>query len=380
MRPVCADRSPLANHSGGGTMKRISRFLALCLVMLFLPACGTEQEPASTVTSFPQANFNNNYWFSGDFWAFDDTLFYLQDGFYNMGAYWSINGNNRKLFEESDFLSDSTKETTIGDIFPFGNYLYFVLYTDQQDAFYRYDLSENTYTEVCEVPFLYRWVVVDDYFIYREHPSGNDEKRSPLCIYNMTDGSTTEACPDVEEFGIVNGELRYITNTDAYELYRYDYRENRATILGTFYCEFDAAYDLFNFTPGGIVMLNWSKEYRNSMAVYSIASNSTVVYTMPKGINQLVACDQYAYAVVYDTQKNSSAAVAAGENGIYRINLTDGSYEVVERNASEDTEIHVTSDDRIYIIQRKTGFLYRSRRHVYKFDYKTGSKKKLTVI
>lgn len=361
-------------------MKSISQFLVLCLLVLLLPACGTQQEPASAVTSFPLANFNNNYGFSGDFWAFDDTLFYLQDGFYNMGVYWSVNGNNRKLFEESDFLSDSIKETTIGDIFPFDSCLYFVLYTDRQDALYRYDLSDNTYNAVCEVPSLYRWVVVNDYFIYREHPSSNDEKRSPLCIYNMTDGSTTEVCPDVEEFGIVDGELRYITYTEAYELYRYNYLEDRAASLGTFYCELDDAYDIFNFTPSGVVMLNWSNECRNTMAVYSISSNSTAVYTMPKGIDQLVACDQYAYAVVYDTQKNSSEAVAARENGIYRINLADGSYEIIERNADDDTEIHVASDDRIYIIQRKTGFLFRSRRHVYKFDYKTRSKKKLTVI
>lgn len=35
---------------------------------------------------------------------------------------------------------------------------------------------------------------------------------------------------------------------------------------------------------------------------------STAVYTLPKGIHNMVAYDQYAYAVVYDTQKNSSEA------------------------------------------------------------------------
>ena len=94
----------------------------------------------------------------------------------------------------------------------------------------------------------------------------------------------------------------------------------------------------------------------------------------------MVAYDQYAYAVVYDTQKNSSEAVVAEENGIYRINLTDGSYEVVESNASDDTEIHVISDDCIYIVQRKMNILFQSRRHVYKFDYRTGNKEKLTVM
>ena len=72
-------------------MKRIALLLALCLIIINLTACNTNQEHTTSVTGFPQANFNNNYWFSGDFWAFDDTIFYLQDGFYNMGAYWSAN-------------------------------------------------------------------------------------------------------------------------------------------------------------------------------------------------------------------------------------------------------------------------------------------------
>ena len=77
---------------------------------------------------------------------------------------------------------------------------------------------------------------------------------------------------------------------------------------------------------------------------------------------------------------NEEKAVAAEENGIYRIHLADGSYEVIESNANDDTEIHVVSDDCIYIIQGKLNILHRYRQHVYKFDYRTGNKKKLTVM
>ena len=94
----------------------------------------------------------------------------------------------------------------------------------------------------------------------------------------------------------------------------------------------------------------------------------------------MVAYDQYAYAVIYNTRQDSSEAVAAKENGIYRIHLSDGSYEVIERNANSDTEIHVTSDDCVYIIQGKMNILYQSKRHIYKFDYMSGQKEKLTVI
>lgn len=130
-------------------MKRIALLLTLCLMIINLTACSTNQEPTTSVTSFPQANFNNNYWFSGDFWAFDDTLFYLQDGFYNMGAYWNTNGNKEKLFEESDFSAESS---VIRKIFVCDSYLYFCLASNQVDKLYRYDLKERTYAPVCEPP------------------------------------------------------------------------------------------------------------------------------------------------------------------------------------------------------------------------------------
>lgn len=359
--------------------------LAACFILLitigFISFCtrGSAPHTAAEPVSFPEANFNNNYWFSGDFWAFDDQVFYLQDGFYNMGAYWSINGRNEKIFEESDFASDPANPFYIGDIFVCDRWLYFELRSTQKDMLYRYDLNEGTYAPVCEIPYLYRWVVVDHYFIYREHPTNNPEKHSPLWIYDLQDGTTTQVCSNVEEFGIVDGQLRYITYADIYKLYQYDYLEDTSHTLGAFSCKLDSKYDIFNFTPDSVVMLNWG-EYDRNLVVYTLSSGATATYTLPKGIHNMVAYDQYAYAVVYDTKKNSSEAAAAKENGIYRINLTDGSYECVEYDADDDTEIHVVSDDHVYIIQRKMNGLFQSRRHVYLFDHATGNKEKLTVI
>lgn len=358
-------------------MKRTLIFLFVCFLCLNLSACGSEPASTAAVNSFSEANFNNNYWFSGDFWALDDTIFYLQDGMYNMGAYRSTNGSQKLLFQESDF---SEGNTTIGDIFVCDNFLYFELTEAQGTWLYRYNLEECSYAPVCQAPELYRWAVVDDYFIYREHPANNEDKNSPLWVYNMPEGTATQVCADVEEFGIVDGQLRYITNVDDYELYQYDYAENHSAFLGKFYCEFDDAYDIFNFIPDGVVMLNWTNAYDRNLVVYSTSSDSTAVYTLPKGIHNLVACDQYAYAVIYDTKKNSSTALPAEENGIYRINLSDGSYEVVEHNADDGTEIHVVSDDCIYIVQRKMNLMFQAERHVYKYDHAAGSKEKLTVI
>lgn len=357
-------------------MKRALMILIACFLCLNLAACGEKSEEAAAVR-FPNANFNNNYWFSGDFWAFDDNLFYMQDGFYNMGVYWKDHRDNKKLFEESDFLSDYEKSVWFGDIFVSDRYLYFELCTDQEDWLYRYDLNAGTYAPVCKIPSPHRWVVAGDYFIYVEYSSSYKTTGAPLCIYNLIDGTTTQVCANATEFGIVAGQLRYIVHSDGYELYRYDCAENRSTLLGTFPCEFEgdfSAYDIFNFTPDSVVMLNFSNDEK--LVVYSISSNRTEVYTLPNRIHHMVAYDQYAYAVVYGIPENALTA-AADERGIYRINLSDGSYEIIERNVDDFTDIHVVSDDCIYIDQTKITFLLWFDRDIYRFDYTTKSKKKL---
>ena len=86
----------------------------------------------------------------------------------------------------------------------------------------------------------------------------------------------------------------------------------------------------------------------------------------------MVAYDQYAYLVIYDEPRNQSGCVSAKENGIYRICLADGSYEVIDTSVNSYTEVHVVSDDCIYINQ--------SHRVVYRYDYTTGTKEKIAAL
>ena len=352
-------------------MRRILFWLILVSFCLNLAAC--DFAPALTVSDdgFAEANFNNNYWFNGNFWVLDDQVFYLRDGFYNEGAYWSANGKVEKLFQESDFNSDAWEYNLIGDIFVSDDSLYFEIVTDQKTFLYRYDLKERTYSLVCEIPSLYRWVVVDDYFIYREHPANSSEKHSPLFIYHLKDGTTKQVCSDVEEFGIVNGELRYITLSDRYSLFRYDYAEDASTLIGTFPMNSDRKFSIFNFTSDFIVMYTFTKN-NPDLFVYSCASGTTSVYPLPKGINHVVAYDQYAYLVVYEEPHNQSGVITAKENGIYRICLADGSYEVIISKINSGTEVHVVSDDCCYINQ--------SHRTVYRYDYTSETKEKIATL
>ena len=123
--------------------------------------------------------------------------------------------------------------------------------------------------------------------------------------------------------------------------------------------------------------------YQNWM--YSISEGSVDIYSGygTSGEKKLITLTKgqfFGEIGMIALMPRTATAVAAEENGIYRINLTDGSYEVVESNANDDTEIHVISDDCIYIVQGKMNILFQYRRHVYKFDCRTGNKEKLTVM
>ena len=353
-------------------MKRIGWILIVCFLLSSLSACGivsddgTERSPTFPL---PEANFNNDYWIRPDFWAFDGILFYEKDGFYNMGVYQFANNTHKKLFQESDFPGNAQ----LGETFPCGNALYFDIANEQGCTLYRYDLELGKYTEVCQMSSVYRWAIAGDYLLYRVFPL----KSSALYVYNMVDGTTTQVCDAVIEFGLVGGTLRYITGEEDYALYQYDYAGRQSTCLGTFPCKIGDAYDKFNFTSDGLVMLQRDAENKNLFAVYSIPTNSTTVYTLPRDIQCFVAYDQYAFAIVYDV--HDFFLLSDAKNGIYRIRLSDGSYEIVEKEANNDTEIHASSDDCFYIKQRTDTMLSLTRRHIYQYHCTTGNKEKLTV-
>ena len=125
---------------------------------------------------------------------------------------------------------------------------------------------------------------------------------------------------------------------------------------------------------GEAVVIPNAEDEDDSLVWFYVEAKETDHHKFLSNMSQC-GFDQYAYAVVYGIPENAVTA-AADERGIYRIKLSDGSYEIIERNADSDTEVHVVSDDCIYIVQGKMHLcLYRE--HVYQFDYTTKNKEKL---
>lgn len=357
--------------------KRVFAFVLVCVIALCLFACGKEQP---LPTAFPDGNFNNSYWSGDRFWAYENTLFYLQDGFYNMGIYRSDNGEKVRLLQENDLRQATSTDCWLGGIYPCGSYLYFELGSSDGYVLYRYDLISGTYAPLIELPRTDGWLIVGDFCVYREGLITGEKEQSALYIHNLRTDTRTLVCPDVVEFGIVNGQLRYLTYTVAYALYQYDGASGNSLLLGTFSCDLGSDYDHFNFTSDTVILHNYSWAHQRNLTVYTISSQRTAAYTLPLPIHQLTAYDRYAYAVLFDTTWDSSQAIPGKENGLYRIDLTDGSYEKILSDADDLTEIHVVSDDQVYIIQGSDGFLSLLKRHVYILDIPTGKKEKLAVL
>lgn len=357
-------------------IKRISAFFILMASTLCLFACGKE-EPLPTV--FPDGNFNNSY-YGSRFWAHGDTLFYLKDGFYNMGIYRSDSGEKVRLLRESDLRQATATDCWLGGIYVCGSNLYFELASNDGCILYRYDLVSGTYAPLIALPRTDGWLVVGDWCIYREGLITGEKEQSALYIHDLHTDTRTLICPDVVEFGIVNGQLRYLTHTVVYGLYQYDVATGNSLLLGTFSCGPGSDYDHINFTPDAVILHCCSREQQRNLTVYTVSTQSTAAYTLPLPIHQLTAYDRYAYAVLYNTTWESSQAIPDPENGLYRIDLTDGSYEKILSDGDDQTRLHVVSDDRVYIIQDSSGILSLNARQVYILDIPSGKKEKLATL
>lgn len=331
-------------------MKRFAKcyLIPLMVLILLISGCGasTAEGVQSVLDSggFSTPNFNNDYLVRLDFWAFGDIAFYEQDGFYNMGFWVEVDGTKEKLFEESDFSSDSWY-VSVDDFYVCKDSVYFVVtYYEREGlefshaALCCYDLNTYTYETVLEVPCMFRWVVVEPYLIYSTIYDGCDK----LAVCDLKTGEETVVCEDIAEFGVVENELRYITGNGRYELYRCGISGGTVEKLGEFDCVYDEEYDFFNFTPDAVVMYNYSTTYDEQLVVYYPETDHTAVYRMPLEIQCMVACREYAFVLLCGSSDMGS--------GIYRVKLSDGSYEKVVYS-DNGYSIYAASDSEVYMIR-----------------------------
>lgn len=358
-------------------MKKIATILLVLALSLSLAGC--KNKVTVNEIYFESLNYNNYYNFrcSCNLWINDDIYLYNSDGFYNMRTFAYQNGSRAKLFESNDFIN----ETYGGEIFPINDFAYFATSTDDnKQNFYKFSFTNQSYEKIFTINSYSDWMGTPDYIVYSQY---RDEGSNliDLFVYNIEKDTTSPICNDILSFGIVDNKIRYLTsvNTDTIALFEYDHTNSESKEIGEISLKINDGFPIYNFTNNYTVIAQYDGDDYSKISIHS-SDGLTCEYSFPKPIQQFVAGEDYAYAVCYDTEEYSSIAVQHKDNGIYKINLTDGSYEVIETIANEDTEIHIVSDDEIYITQYELNLIGQCNGHVYKIIVPDKTKTKIFVI
>lgn len=360
-------------------MKNIGCWLLSAVFALILCSCGTKtstQNGAGEGAEFPAPNYNNDYSMAMTFWGWSDTVFYSWDGFYN-GSTSMYSDNRTQLLLSSRWSGfDNHGENYYGDFFVIGDQLYFLTESENKDKahIYRYNLSSQKHEKFLSTAPLHRWIPTENYIAYTKDTDSSTV--FPLYLYNFENGKETLICDTVREFGIVDGKIQYITalEVNALTLHEYDPTTRKTTKLGRFPLLHTDAYIQYNFTPNYTAMIYWISDNATELTVYIMETDTLSTYTTPNPITKFVAGTQYAYAVCYDTEAPNTTT-SDENNGIYKIDLSSGSYEKIDEEANSQTQIHVVSDDEIYILQR--GGLIRTTTDVYYMNVPEKTKQKL---
>ena len=255
-------------------------------------------------------------------------------------------------------------------------HLYFDDWRSDSLTLYDYHLETQKLQKLCQVPKCRFWAVTGDSFVYLVYTSFEEQEQAPLHIRDLVTGEDRQICPAASSFGLVEGELRYVSyreEDDCYDVYRYDESRNISHSIGSFPALLGKNCQ-FQFCPDKIVMARYGTDVLNrdydpqramQMVVYDLPSESVETYSLPADVYQLIAADSYAYAVVYKI-------VGGGDFGIYRIDLENGELHDITPTGELGgvTILWVESDERAYIMQFH-GFSNNAWGSLHRYDADT---------
>ena len=391
--------------------KIISAILALTLLAPALFGCEKNTEPAPWQTAeFESFNYNNveNAWYTNIEYAEENTVFFWDTPsaaifplfFFGGGYITSLNvfdGDKKHIF-----LRDNSraKESLVGDFAIVDSVAYYTANQTLDDGiedgtylerinFYSYDRSEKKSEKIYSVDTycVNSWMVCDDklaYTTFEETPYIEDEDYTyELYVRDLTKEKTIDICDKAKSYSFVGGELRYITYEEkTFYLWKYDFDAKKSVQIGTF----DGAMGMddhlyeeelgYNFTQDKIIITGESRDYTR-FYIYDIETGALTDHNLPEEVDSLVAGEAYAYAVCVNLDDMYGDYTDSPDNGIYKIDLTDGTYEKTSYEADGGTCIYVSSDDdEVYIEQYRDAGLSAAKT-VYRYDAKNDKSVKL---
>lgn len=313
---------------------------------------------------FSDVNYSNA-WTGNTGWAFGDTVIYSQDGFYNMGLYAVHEGRKTKLLEASDFFPSFDGINYV----PYENYLYLCCGRyGEEDRFFRLELPSMKLEELPSPG-----TVMGNWFITSHDLICQDRETQQLWHFDFDSSGKTLLCAEPEDYGYADGLVQYVTMDTDVTLYTYDPESGKTQLTGSFPRPNNSGYAGFKFTPERL-LLYYTKDLRQrnsgsdaNLYVFTPETQEFVCYKMPRGIQQLTACDRYAYGLLYDAKRHSTDAVEKQGNGVYQIDLTDGSYSLLVEG-DDELWIYSSGDEELYVMTSdREGIFYRTYLHEYSF-------------
>lgn len=309
--------------------------LSVCLIIT-LSACAAAENPMPP-EGYGPVNFNNTIPLRPDFYFFDEGCFYELDGFYNMGVYRNRGRKPEKLFEESDFPGHLT------NFIVSGSELYFVMSDEECSMLYRCDLRTDTTEALYPIAWPRYMGVLGNLVVYQDR---EDWENQLLRILDLKTGEDRVVMEGIEVFGLVDGEVRCVVSGAGYEIHRVDPVTGQSEQLGTFSPDREGSYSTYSFASDHVLLRFLSSRIFWS---FSLTDGTVTSYSVPKDIHEMVAGEDAVFLLVYEERRNTSDAVPSPENGVYRVDLTDGTCEQVYADIDDQTKIYVESDDCIYL-------------------------------
>ncbi len=370
--------------------KRITALACVLGLLCMLCACApqgsqTAVDPEEMEISLPLAapNYNNVNSSYTTFCVSNGIAFYEDYTSFNPGIAMASGDQKALLIPSEEF----GEEPYIDSILAVGDRVYAAGMDgyDGTTLFYAYDLSTNRYEHVLTVQEqLLKWLVTEDYLAYSLY-YGEEDGAYPLYIYSFDKGEKRLVSEEIEDFGIVNGALRYVAYDGSYHLYEYDRTNSNSKEL----CSFEG-YSIkigvnYYFTEDRVVLFPWedySMDEQTKWKVCHVADGTEQEYTMPATAHTFIVGEQVAYAVTYQTggEDGYSLKDAMAACPIYRIELATGAYEALPITETEANEIYVASDDLLYLFNYSVSSFLSSRLIVTPYTVSTGEKGETWVL
>ncbi len=250
-------------------------------------------------------------------------------------------------------------------------------------SFYYYDFKTLKAEHLMDVQgAVMKWIVTEDFLAYSLY-FDEDDRVQPLYIYSIATGDTTLIAEEIEDFSVVDGNLRYIVYDRLYRVLEYDVTQHTNKSL----CQYEG-YSIkldktYQFTKDRVVLYRtdgYEVASDTEWKVVDLATGEVQTFELPYPSFEIVVGDRYAYIQTFQTDDDESASAISLLNEsdtfcpIYRVDLETGKYTVLPITEDEFGEFYVASDDILYLLQHDWTFFSPEGETITVYDVPTNTK------